>query len=155
MTELDEVREIRLRIKAHSDEFDRRMKEKKRIEQAELRGELLAAIRKAVHAGAKKLDIGRALGTSAYVTYNGLIQEALHGMGSGSKGQATFTEVEGGYLYLRLVNYSDFSREHEPITGEFRWQDEALTTLGEEGTFVDIEVFGETDTPLKRLKGAS
>lgn len=146
---LAEVSEVQSRIKAHREAFEQRMKDELVREQAELHGELLAAVRKARQEGAKKSEIGRALGTKAYITYNAIIEAAEAGSRHSGPGYVNFTWNDD-LMVLTLTNYHNFVGEHGPITGVFAWKDESPTTFGGEALFLDVELFGEADTPLKR-----
>lgn len=100
-------------------------------------------VNEAIESGISKARIGKAIGTTAYITYNDLIQRAReHANGTpvpGVEGSAQAHVSDTG-LTVELRNYV---LEGQALSGEFKFVDEMYQGDDDEGFIVERALYGD------------
>lgn len=110
---------------------------------AEINLRMYPLVNEAIELGVSKARIGRAIGTSAYITYNDLIQRAQeHAHGTpvpGATGSAQVHVTDAG----TLVELRGYVLEGQSITGEFVFVDGMYQGDEDEGFIVERALYGD------------
>lgn len=112
-------------------------------------------VNEAIGLGISKARIGKAIGTTAYITYNDLIQRAReYANGTpvpGVEGSAQMHVTDNDVLIVELRNYV---LEGQAITGEFEFVEEIYQGNDDEGFIVERALYGdEPNTALREELG--